>query len=101
MPTAKRVIKNIRGIPKPHIRKQSAEELARIKFLAEAQKRQQWESDKSIMREHHFALAVAARNKQLEERRMEEERQQAIIEARLKSLKKARRALQKKRKSGE
>jgi hypothetical protein len=100
MPTPKHIIKRIRGIPKQEIH-QSPEEIARIKFLVTIGRGIQWIEQKEFIRDRAFLKAQAARENQIEQDRQrkeaETERQQSIIDARLKNLKKARRVLKKKR----
>lgn len=90
MPTAKRIIKNIRRIPKPSTRKHLRE-----KKIAEWQfkklQEEKWERDKKIVRTQNFKKARIAREQQVEAINAEKDRQEQIANNRLKNLKKARR----------
>ena len=106
MPEPKDIIKKIRG---KFVRKEpiieDPEERARVEFLVKMEQGQDWEASKAFVRDRNFAFAQAAREKQLEEKRLareaEEARLQAIHQTRLKSLKKARRILKKMRVTGD
>lgn len=106
MTEPKDIIKRIRG---KFVRKtppvEDPAERARVEFLVKMEQGQDWEASKALVRDRNFAKAQAARDAQLEEKRLareaEEARLTAIYETRLKSLKKARRALKKMRNTGD
>lgn len=96
MPTAKRVIKSVRRIPKP----QDAEPLWK-KMQAEAQAKEYrlefWERDKKVVRDQNFKKMQLALSEYRKRAQDERERQERIAEQRIENLKKARRKLAKER----
>jgi hypothetical protein len=95
MTDPRHVIKKVRRIPKPNFRDTSMDWLTDIK--AGHYMQEFWENDKIIKRDQNFKKAQAALELHKEAKQAEKERQQGIIDERLKNLKKARKALKKKR----
>ena len=91
MDAVRKVIKKLRGqYPRPP-EPVPLWKIYRAMAIARRENKERWENDKRINREHAFAKAQVALAKYREERQLEKERQQAVVDERLKNLKKARR----------
>ena len=90
MTTPKNIIKRIRKIPRKAKYKQPAGEVFRVKMMAKQNKIRAFENDKAIVRNKNFSKAVATRKMNMAARM---EKQDAIQNKRIMSLRKARRKL--------
>ena len=93
MTDPKRVVKKVRRIRKVNVRDTSKDWL--VELIAERSSEKKWRGANKIKRDQNFKKALAALEVVKEQKLAEKERQQGIMETRLKNLKKARKAKKK------
>jgi hypothetical protein len=97
MSDVRKAIKKIRGIPTKPLEVTDPVDIRLALAAGEIHMHDQYQGQVEIIRDRNFEKAKEARARNIEMRQRERERQEQIAEDRLKNLKKARKALERKR----